>query len=54
MFSRLYLAVHYPSDILVGIIVGFTIAKLFVRIVKNKLDVLDLQNSTNSKPITNS
>ena len=54
MFSRLYLAAHYPSDILVGIIVGFTIAKLFVRIVKNKLDVLDLQNPTNSKSVTNS
>lgn len=37
MFSRLYFAAHYPSDILTGAIVGFLIAKLFVLIVKKRL-----------------
>jgi len=37
MFSRLYFAVHYPSDILTGAIVGFLVAKLFVFAVKKRL-----------------
>lgn len=37
MFSRLYFAAHYPSDILTGAIVGFVIAKLFVFIVKKRI-----------------
>jgi len=36
MFSRLYLAAHYPSDIIIGAIVGFVIAKLFVYSYKKK------------------
>lgn len=37
MFSRLYFAAHYPSDIIAGAIVGFLIAKLFVFLVKKRL-----------------
>jgi len=37
MFSRLYFAAHYPSDILTGAIVGFLVAKLFVFAVKKRL-----------------
>lgn len=37
MFSRLYFAAHYPSDILIGTIVGFLVAKLFVFIVRKRL-----------------
>ncbi len=37
-FSRLYFAVHYPSDIIIGALVGFFIAKFFVMVVKNKLN----------------
>lgn len=37
MFSRLYFAAHYPSDILTGVIVGFLAAKLFVFLVKKRL-----------------
>jgi len=37
MFSRLYFAAHYPSDILVGILVGFLIARIFVFIVRRRL-----------------
>jgi len=37
MFSRLYFAAHYPSDILIGILVGFLIAKLFVGVVRRRL-----------------
>ena len=42
-YSRLYFAVHYPSDILIGALVGFITARVFVRFVKKKL----LKNSTN-------
>lgn len=38
-FSRLYLAAHFPSDILAGGLVGFSIAKLFVFRIKRKLKV---------------
>jgi len=37
MFSRLYFAAHYPSDILTGAIVGFLVAKLFVYLVRKRL-----------------
>lgn len=37
MFSRLYFAAHYPSDIVMGAIVGFLVAKLFVFAVKKRL-----------------
>lgn len=40
VFSRLYLAVHYPSDILVGTLVGVFVARLFVILVRNKLRAL--------------
>ncbi len=36
-YSRLYLAAHYPSDILIGVVVGFIIAKVFVGQVNVKL-----------------
>ena len=32
-FSRLYLYVHYPSDILVGAVVGVAVGVLSVRLV---------------------
>ena len=32
-FSRLYLYVHYPSDILVGAVVGAAVGVLSVRLV---------------------
>ena len=35
-YSRLYLAAHYPSDILVGAIMGFVFARLAVYIIKKK------------------
>lgn len=38
MFSRLYLAVHYPSDIITGIMIGFLIAILFSWGVKKRLN----------------
>jgi len=37
MFSRLYFAAHYPSDIVTGAIIGFVIAKLFVYLVKKRI-----------------
>ncbi len=37
MFSRIYFAVHYPSDILVGGLVGFIIAKFFVIVVRVRI-----------------
>jgi undecaprenyl-diphosphatase len=42
-YSRLYFAVHYPSDILVGALIGFIVARVFVSFVKKRL----LENSTN-------
>lgn len=35
-FSRLYLYVHYPTDVLVGVIMGIAIAMIAVRIVGYK------------------
>jgi len=37
MFSRLYFAAHYPSDIITGAAVGFLIAELFATVVKRRL-----------------
>jgi len=37
MFSRLYFAAHYPSDIVTGAIIGFVVAKLFVYLVKKRI-----------------
>ncbi len=34
MFSRLYFAAHYPSDILIGILVGFSLSKLALIVIK--------------------
>jgi len=34
MFSRLYLAAHYPSDIITGAAVGFCVGLLFVKLTK--------------------
>lgn len=36
MFSRLYFAVHYPSDIIMGMLVGAIIANIFIGVVKKK------------------
>ncbi len=36
-YSRLYFAVHYPSDIVIGAFVGFIVAKIFVFLVKKRL-----------------
>ncbi|WP_297804060.1 phosphatase PAP2 family protein [uncultured Polaribacter sp.] len=36
-YSRLYLGVHFPIDIIVGIIIGFTLAKTYYFLFK-KLD----------------
>jgi len=38
-YSRLYLAVHYPSDILAGIVVGLLFGVLFYKIAKRFLNV---------------
>lgn len=35
-FSRTYLGVHYPSDILVGSLIGFIIAKIGIKIKENR------------------
>jgi len=37
MFSRLYFAAHYPSDIVTGAIIGFVVAKLFVSLIKKRI-----------------
>ncbi|MFD0963414.1 phosphatase PAP2 family protein [Pseudofulvibacter geojedonensis] len=37
-FSRLYLAAHFPSDILTGAVVGFFIAKLIVKLVTRRFN----------------
>ena len=34
MFSRLYLAAHFPSDIITGATIGFCIGVLFVKLAK--------------------
>ena len=46
-YSRLYLGVHYPSDIFVGAVVGTVLAWLFYR------GFIRLFHSTQSKPISN-
>ena len=33
-FSRLYLYVHYPSDVLVGLVIGVLISKIVIRVTK--------------------
>ncbi|MFP2996376.1 phosphatase PAP2 family protein [Spongiivirga sp. MCCC 1A20706] len=42
--SRIYLGVHYPSDILMGLIVGATIGFLAYQIAVKKLHLLDHTN----------
>ena len=32
-YSRIYLAVHYPIDIIVGMVLGFLIALLFYKLM---------------------
>ena len=39
-FSRIYVGVHYPSDILAGVIVGVLIALIFYQISKKNLKKL--------------
>lgn len=39
-FSRMYLFVHYPTDILAGIVIGVSAACLSTWVVKNKLNNL--------------
>lgn len=36
-FSRLYLGVHFPSDVLVGVIVGISVANFYFYIFKKNL-----------------
>lgn len=33
-FSRLYLYVHYPSDVLVGLVIGVLISKIVIKVTK--------------------
>lgn len=44
MYSRIYLGVHYPGDILGGMILGITIA-LIIRLVSKKLNPLNTVSS---------
>ena len=35
-FSRLYLYVHYPTDVLAGLILGYLSSLVALKIIKNK------------------
>ena len=34
MFSRIYIGVHYPIDVIVGAIIGFLVGKICIKLVK--------------------
>lgn len=35
-FSRMYLSVHYPTDVLAGLILGYLSSLVALKIIKNK------------------
>ncbi|AOR24787.1 phosphatase PAP2 family protein [Clostridium taeniosporum] len=37
-FSRMYLYVHYPSDVLVGCILGITLSNVIYKVISSKYD----------------
>lgn len=43
-YSRIYLAVHFPFDILGGMALGFIIAKIFYNIIKHFVNLFDPTN----------
>ena len=58
-YSRIYLGLHYPGDILVGYVWGIIMSLLMLWLYRNLRDKLfpkqqeDLDHPTNSEPITN-
>lgn len=41
-FSRMYLAVHFPTDVAVGLVIGVTMAILGYRFFEKKVSFSDL------------